>query len=54
LKEIHMEALLVLPLVVIVAICAYVIWRGLRKPPAPQPAPDDEASLSPGSGGNPR
>lgn len=49
-----MEALLVLPLIVIVAISAYVIWRGMRRPPAPQPAPDDEASLSPGNGGTPR
>ena len=49
-----MEALLILPLIVIVGLCAYVIWRGLRKPPAPPTAPDDEAGLSPGGGGTPR
>lgn len=50
-----MEALLVMPLVVIVAICAYVIWRGLRRPD-PQPGPDgsDPSSLSPKGGGTPR
>jgi hypothetical protein len=53
-----MEALLVLPLVLIVAICAYVIWRGLRKPPAPggQTGGGEPAGLSggPTGGGDPR
>ncbi len=47
------------PLVLIVLLCGWVIWRGLRRKPAPPPGDsvdDDPLGLNggPGGGGTPR